>query len=137
MSELRWAFSTKFFLQIEADTLYFDKISEKKFYPQTERLCSDGTYKSAFYAFGTRKNCSADPENVSMGDKWFLKVNYDSNLSNKSRIIKNSLRNKKNQPFWCLIELIFEKFRKILKFQSARPIETSKLFFDKKFEFYG
>ena len=32
-------------------------------------LCSDGTYKSAFYAFGTRKNCSADPENVPTDDK--------------------------------------------------------------------
>ena len=30
------------------------------------------------------------------------------------------------------VELIFENFRKILKFQSARPFETSKLFLDNK-----
>ena len=39
-------------------------------------------------------NCSSVPKNVPTDDKWFLKVDYQSNLCNKSRIIKNSLRNK-------------------------------------------
>ena len=71
-------------------SLLWENIGENFCLP-TERLCSDGTYKVTFYAFGVRKNCSAEPENVPTDDKWYVKINYDSNLSNKSRITKTSI----------------------------------------------
>ena len=86
-----------------------------------------------------QKKPSTATANCPIDETYILTVKYNLYIyPNKLKIIKSYFLNKKRTKHsGCLVEIIFEKFRKILKFQSARHIQTSKLFFNKKFKFYG
>ena len=74
--------------------------------------------------------------NRSSDKKCILIGKYNTNLFRKHKISNLYFLNKKNQTFWCLIEMVFEKFRKNPEISVFSSLGRVILFFDKKFEFY-
>ena len=79
---------------------------------------------------------SAATKNLPPDEKCILTVKYNLYVSRKRKIIKLYFLNKKNQTFWCLIEMVFEKFRKNPEISVFSSLGRVILFFDKKLEFY-